>query len=102
MSISDFSHYVTPTRFSAADGAVLGMQLITAAAGIEAARPRKALELMRGEVVRLQEITRDRLRPSGSALRGIASRLGGGYVGARMRLDGLIRISSGDDQARAA
>ncbi|MEC7519262.1 MAG: hypothetical protein VYE22_05315 [Myxococcota bacterium] len=102
MSISDFSLYVAPTRFSAADGIVLGMQLITAAEGIDAPRPRKSLGVVRDEVVKLQAVTRGRLRPSGSALRGIASRLGGGYVGGRMRLDGLIRISSGETQARAA
>ena len=102
MSNQDFSTYVTNTRFSAADGIVLGMQLITAAAGVDAPRPRKALELVRREVVELQDITRGRLRPTGSALRSIAARLGGGYVGARMILDGLARITTGEAQARVS
>ena len=102
MSNQDFSTYVTNTRFSAADGIVLGMQLITAAAGVDAARPRKALELVRREVVELQDITRGRLRPTGSALRSIAARLGGGYVGARMILDGLARITTSEAQARVS
>ncbi|MEQ9077512.1 MAG: hypothetical protein RLP09_26860 [Sandaracinaceae bacterium] len=100
MSNQDFSTYVTNTRFSAADGIVLGMQLITAAAGVDAPRPRKALGLVRREVVELQDITRGRLKPTGSVLRGIAARLGGGYVGARMILDGRARITTGEEQVR--
>ena len=100
MSDLNFSHYVTTTRFSAADGIVLGMQLITAASGIDAPRPRRALALMREEVVTHQDITRGRLKPTGSALRTIAARLGSGYVGGRMILDGRMRITTGEARKR--
>ena len=100
MPAPNYAHYVSPTRFSAADGVVLGMQLITAGGPIEAPRPRRALRRMRDEVVTLQEITRGRLRPTGSGLRALGTRLGGAYVGGRLILDGLARVTTGEKQER--
>lgn len=101
MSDLDFSSYVSPTRFGAADGIVLGMQLLTAAPESPPPRIRQALERLREEVVTLQDIARDRLAPGGPVLRGLAQRLGSAYVGARMRLDGLVRFSSTEEAERA-
>jgi hypothetical protein len=87
-------HYSKPTRFGAARGVALGVRLIKAAPAELHERPRAALTDVRGRTVDLQALLRERLRVTKSDMGDIDAVLDGAWVGLRMALEALTKLTA--------
>ena len=97
----DVQPYVRPVRVSAWKAVVLCLRLLMIAPADLTARTRAALEAVRAACIALQAIARQRLRSSPENLKKYDAALDSGWVGLRMALEAVARLTGTPESDRA-
>jgi hypothetical protein len=97
----DVQPYVRAPRLGARRGIVLCLRLILAAPTDLTGRTRAALEALRSACVTLQAIARERLRASPENVRRYDLPLDSGWIGLRMALEAVARLTGTSEADRA-
>lgn len=98
----DLASWVTPTRFSIANGIVLAIQILKASPPRPTEMVRAALETIREAALHAQSVTRDRLRLSPENIRPLDFRLDSAWVGLRECIEAKARLEGTEVGERAA